>query len=445
MMLKCFHKITLRQKELRLTMSHPPLEQHVQELEKKIIILAQLAEISAALNSQLDLDSLLTYIMEVACQITGCDAASILLWDKKNKELVFTASTTGKSASTLIGKPVPVDSIAGTILLKNEIIQLNDARSDPRHYSRVDEEIKFETRSLLGVPMSYKDRLIGVLEAINKHQLPWSDDDRNYLSILAAQAAVAIEGAQLVAELKKANEELNELDKLKNNFIAIASHELRTPLGVVMGYASFLQMEESQSAQDNAAKVMESALKLRKIIDDMINLRYLKQKQSDLYLEKTSIGMLFQHFQRDTLTLLDNGKHNIEIRLPQPDIPIIADVTRMVMALTNMLNNAIAFTPPNGDITLKGYSDGYYAFIEMTDTGIGIPADKLDKIFEEFYQIEDHMTRRHGGLGIGLSIARAIIEAHDGTIVTTSPGIEKGTTFTIRLPMSKPETPVDRA
>lgn len=445
MMLKCSHTTPHWQKALRLSMSYSPLEQHIQELEKKIIILAQLAEISAALNSQLDLDSLLSYIMEVACQITGCDAASILLWDKKNKQLVFAASTTGKYASMLIGKPVPMDSIAGTILLKNEIIQLDDARSDPRHYSRVDEEIKFETRSLLGVPMSYKDRLIGVLEAINKHQLPWSEDDRNYLSILAAQAAVAIEGAQLVAELKAANEELSELDNLKNNFIAIASHELRTPLGVVMGYASFLQMEESPSAQENAAKVMESALKLRKIIDDMINLRYLKQKQSDLYLEKTTVGTVFQHFHRDTLTLLDNGKHNIRIVPPQPDIPITADVTRLVMALTNMLNNAIAFTPPQGDIKLTGHSDGYYAFIEMTDTGIGIPADQLTRIFEEFYQIEDHMTRRHGGLGIGLSIARAIVEAHNGTIVASSPGVGQGATFTVRLPMSKPQTPVDRA
>lgn len=444
MMLKCSHTESFWQKALRLIMSHPSIEQHVQELEKKIIILAQLAEISAALNSQLDLDSLLTYIMEVACQITGCDAASILLWDKRNKQLVFAASTTGKYASKLLGKPVPMDSIAGTILQNNEIIQLNEARSDPRHYSRVDEEIQFETRSLLGVPISYKNRLIGVIEAINKHQLPWTEDDRNYLSILSAQAAVAIEGAQLVAELKRANEELNEVDKLKNNFIAIASHELRTPLGVIMGYASFLQMEESQSAQDNAAKVMESALKLRKIIDDMINLRYLKQKQSDLYLEKTSIGALFKHFQRDTLTLLDNGKHNIQVLSPEPDIPITADITRIVMALTNVLNNAIAFTPAQGDITLKGRSDGYYAFIEMTDTGIGIPPEQLERIFEEFYQIEDHMTRRHGGLGIGLSIARAIVEAHDGTITAYSAGLGQGAMFTLRLPMPKPETPTDR-
>ncbi|MCU0512311.1 MAG: GAF domain-containing sensor histidine kinase [Anaerolineae bacterium] len=410
----------------------------VAELEKKVVILAQLAEISAALNSHLELEPLLSYIMEVATRITSCEAASVLLWDQRTQQLVFEASTTqSRHSSKLIGKPVPMDSIAGLIFASNDIVQVDDTRLDPRHYDKVDNELQFETRSLLGVPMTYKDRVIGVLEAINKRSLPWTDDDRNYLRILAAQAAVAIAGAQQVMALRQANEEMKEVDKLKNNFIAIASHELRTPLGVIMGYASFLQMHEDEATQDHANKVMESALKLRKIIDDMVNLRYLKQKQSDLYMEDTTLAQVINTFRFDAVTLIDGSRQHIHIVPPEVDIAVKVDFTRMNMALTNMLNNALSFTPPEGSITLFGDEHDGYARIIMTDTGIGIDPDQLERIFEEFYQVEDHMTRRHGGLGIGLSIARAIVEAHGGTISAASRGRAKGATFTIRLPLTR--------
>jgi signal transduction histidine kinase len=413
-----------------------PSEQRIEELQRQVLILTQLAEISAALNVQMELDPLLATIMAAVTSITECEAASVLLWDTRHNQLVFAASTSTSTASNLIGKPVPIESIAGTILRTNEIVQVDDTKQDPRHYDKVDDAISFETRSLLGVPMTYKDRVIGVLEAINKRALPWTVSDQTYLQILAAQAAVAIEGAKLVMRLKRANEEMAELDRLKNNFIAIASHELRTPLGVIMGYASFLQMEESTSAQENASKVMESALKLRKIIEDMVNLRYLKQKPKDLSLEETTVGALFQAFQREAITQLESRQHNIEIHVPDPDLPIKVDATRLIMVLTNLLNNAMTFTDAHDTIRLHAFQgDGRTVSIAMTDTGLGLPSDQTEKIFEEFYQVEDHMTRRHGGLGIGLSIARAIVDAHHGTITATSAGLGQGATFTIRLPL----------
>jgi signal transduction histidine kinase len=407
----------------------------IQELEHRVAVLTQLTEISASLNAQMELEPLLAHIMEITTRIADCEAASILLWDSKKDQLVFAASTTEKTDSVLIGMPVPMDSLAGSIFRSNDIVQVDDAKSDPRHYDKVDADIQFQTRSLLGVPMTYKDRVLGVLEAINKRALPWTEDDRNYLRIIAAQAAVAIQGARLVMQLRRANEELRETDRLKNNFIAIASHELRTPLGVIMGYASFLQMEESPSAQEHANKVMESALKLRKIIEDMVNLRYLKQKQADLYLEETTVGTVFRTFQREAAAFLEGCKQNLQIVAPQPDLAISADTTRLSMVLTNLLNNAIAFTPTDGHITLTAEATTEHVEIRITDTGIGLAADQLERIFEEFYQVEDHMTRKHGGLGIGLSIARAIVEAHHGTITASSDGLGQGATFTIRLPL----------
>lgn len=413
------------------------LSSRIEHLEKKVAILTQLAEISASLNSQVRLKPLLRYIMEVAVDTLDCEAASVLLWNSDTGQLFFAASTNDDPENShLVGTPVPMDSLAGYILRAGDIVQVDDAKNDPRHYNKVDMEIDFDTRSILGIPMTYGNRVIGVLEAINKRQLPWTSDDRHYLRILAAQAAVAIEGAQLVMELRKANRELNELDKLKNDFIAIASHELRTPLGVIMGYATFLQDDTSKAARNHAAKVLDSALKLRKIIEDMVNLRYLKQKQSDLQREIITVNELFETFERDTISLMDAVQHEIRIiPTPQP-VKIYVDSTRIIMAMTNLFNNAVSFTPEDGRITVQATTDRENVHISVIDTGKGLEYDQLERIFEEFYQVEDHMVRHHQGLGIGLSIVRAIVTAHRGRVGAASAGPGKGATFTMTLPIA---------
>ncbi|MEO1287219.1 MAG: GAF domain-containing protein [Chloroflexota bacterium] len=276
-------------------MGQPTLEERLLKLENKVTILEQITDISASLNAQVELDPLLKHIMTVAVQITNCEAASVLLWDNAKQSLVFTASTTTTADDTsLKGVAIPMDSIAGQIYTENRVIQVDDAQSHPKHYEKVDESIEFVTRSLLGVPLTYKNEVIGVLEAMNKRQMPWTAEDKDYLTTLASQAAVAIENTKLIVNLRKAYEDLNEVDQLKNNFIAIASHELRTPLGVIMGYASFLQEEESESAKESAGKVLDSALKLRTLIEDMVNLRYLKQSETDLHMEHVQTSKLMQ-------------------------------------------------------------------------------------------------------------------------------------------------------
>jgi len=430
----------IQQQVVELRRKVTMLTAQVVEFRKKVAILTRLAGISASLNSSVDLDALLKRIMNSAVAIVGCEAASVLLWNKARQQLVFQASTTiGYADEDLIGTVVPMDSIAGEIFRKNQAIEVNNVKTDPRHYTKVGKDIQFEIRTLLGVPLTYKDNVIGVLEAINKHEMPWTADDRNYLSIIASQAAVAIEGAQLVADLRTAYEELNELDQLKNDFIAIASHELRTPLGVIMGYASFLQEEESPSAQEHASKVLESALRLRKIIEDMVNLRYLKQSKGDLVFEDVTIESMFKILRQEVDTVMDLSQYDFVVEQPDEPCSVHIDHTRLTMALINLLHNAISFSNAGDRITLSArvMNDGREVYLAVQDTGLGIEAAELERIFEEFYQVEDHMTRKHGGLGIGLSIARAIVEAHDGRIWAESAGKGRGSTFTIALPLRK--------
>jgi signal transduction histidine kinase len=361
-----------------------------------------------------------------------------LLWDEQTRELRFTVTTSTQANLHLAGKAVPLEnSIAGTILMKKEIVQVDDVNADSRHYNKLDEEKHFETRSLMGVPMTSKSHTIGVLEVVNKRSLPWKEDDRHYLSVLAAQAAIAIERAQLVADLKKANQELNEVDKLKNDFIAIASHELRTPLSIILGYASFLQEESEGKMNEHAAKVLASGLQLRRIIEDLMNLRYLQQSASELVRESITVEEIIDDAVQDVLSMAETKNHHITIDTP-PKTPLYVDRIRAVMALTNILNNAVRFTPEGSTISVKAELHNQdEMWISVTDTGIGIEANQLEKIFDKFYQVQDHMTRTHGGMGIGLSIARALVEAHGGRVWATSPGLGKGSTITMTLPLVK--------
>jgi signal transduction histidine kinase len=257
----------------------------------------------------------------------------------------------------------------------------------------------------------------------------------HYLSILAAQAAVAIEGTQMLTRLERANNELAEVDTLKNDFIAIASHELRTPLGVILGYASFLQETHDQEVNEHASKVVNSALQLRRIIEDLTNLRYIQQKESELVRQTTTLDEVVNEVIEDVRSLIDAKGHRLTVQLT-PGIRVSVDRIRMTMAITNILVNAIRFTPDGGEITvIAEITPNREALLTVRDNGIGIEKSEIERIFEKFYQIEDHMIRHHGGLGIGLSIAQGLVKAHGGRIWAESEGLNKGTSLFIALPL----------
>lgn len=411
-------------------------------LERKVNVLQRLAEISVVLNSTFELEPLLTYLMDAAAAITDTEAASVLLWDDHTHELRFAATTTLQSGLALIGKSVPLQgSLAGTCFLEGQVVQVDDALHDPRHYNKLDEEKQFETRSLLIVPMWLNDKVIGVLEVVNKRTLPWTEDDRDHLSVLTAQAAVAIGTVQMVSALQKANQELSELDKLKNDFIAIASHELRTPLAVILGYASFLKDEAQGKLSQHADKVMESGLQLRRIIEDLMNLRYLQQSSSELKYDDVLLSTVVKDAVEDVQNLVEASGHTLTINLPQGAI-VRVDRIRTTMALTNILNNAVRFTNPGGTIRVEAEVRAENeVLVKISDNGIGLEADQIERIFEKFYQVEDHMTRKHGGLGIGLSITRALVEAQGGRVWAESAGLGQGSSFTLTLPTAGASQP----
>lgn len=410
------------------------------ELRKSVRQLARLVEISVTLNSTLELDRLLQYITANAAELLNCEAASILLFDENENRLFFAAST-GSDPVELAKIPVPLDgSIAGAIFRDNRPMVINDALADPRHYSIVGQRVNFQPRSLLGVPMRIKDRVIGVLEALNKQSGSFDGDDIRLLSVTASHASVAIENARLVGALQQANEELRQANKLKSDFLAIASHELRTPLGIILGYAGFLKEDtRDQKLSEHAEIVYNSAIRLHTLVEDMTNLNLLQMGKAGLHMSILPIQTVISNVYQQISPSATNKGQSVSIQIPDDPVYVSGDPSKLELAFINLLNNSVRFTPPGGKIKLSVSSTSDKIGIEVNDNGPGIPQHQLEKIFEPFYQVEDHLTRHFGGLGLGLSTAKGLIELHGGRIWAESKGEGHGATFRIVLPRSQPD------
>jgi signal transduction histidine kinase len=418
-------------------------DQNVSQIDKLHAIqrtmdaLNHLVEISLVMNSTVQIEPLLHFIMESACEIAQAGAASILLMDQRTNELRFAASI-GSDAKGLSGVVVPLEgSIAGSIVAEGKALIIDDVSSDPRHYSQVDKKLDFHTESILGVPMHIRDKLVGVLEVLNKREGHFSEEDVRHITIMASQAAVAIDNAQLVSALREANDELSNLDKLKTDFIAIASHELRTPLSIILGYATFLQEEAQGEASSHAQMVMQGAMTLRSLIEDMTNLSYTQSATSDLSVEDVSLAEILSQAQNDVHTIAETKFQTLIMQIPTREITVRADKLKTEMALTNVLNNAVKFTNEHGRISVSVEERPKEVWVRVTDNGMGLPANELERIFDQFHQVEDHLTRRTGGMGLGLTIARAVMEAQGGRVWAESPGPDQGSTFTIAIPLAR--------
>jgi signal transduction histidine kinase len=401
-------------------------------------LLARLVELSVTVNSTLEPDQLLRSILTAATELLECENASILLFNPTRGDLSFMSATDAQAAQ-MAEIPVPLEgSLAGWIFRKGEPLIINDVANDPRHFGGVAKKTAFQPRSLVGVPMRRRGTTTGVLEALNKRQGGFDDTDTRVLAVVASQAAIAIHNAQLLKDLQRAHAEVSRVDKVKSHFMAMASHELRTPLAIIMNYAEFLRQDTTGTLSANAAKVLEAALRQRAIIESMTNMNLLQLGALDLTLKPLSLPQLVADICEEARPEAEAKRQRLEIVGRSEPLKVNGDAVRLPLVFKNVLHNAIRFTPTGGTIEVRIRATPAEAQVDVRDSGAGIPGGELDNIFKDYYQVEDHMTRRHGGLGLGLSIARGIVQLHGGRIWAESPGLNQGATLHVVLPRCQP-------
>ncbi|MBZ0307258.1 MAG: HAMP domain-containing histidine kinase, partial [Anaerolineae bacterium] len=269
----------------------------------------------------------------------------------------------------------------------------------------------------------------------------YTPEDAQTLFSLAGAAGLALRSAQLFTSLDRAYSELQDLDRRKSEFVAITSHELRTPIAIMLGYASLLADDESDPSRKSQLEAIEKQAQfLSGMVDALINLHELQGKSQPIVLNCQSVRVdkLLEDAVEAARSTYKNSRE-MNVILNSDPIELIADEVRLVLAFTNLVDNAFKFNKDGGHLTITavGLPEGG-AVITFEDDGIGIPESEYEKIFEPFYQLEGALTRRYGGMGLGLAIVRGMIELHDGTITVKS-RVESGTRFIVTLRQRPPE------
>ncbi len=408
--------------------------------------LERLLETNRVLSSTLDLEPLLQTVVDVASELTDSEVASLLLYDPEIQQLRFAASPWFQKAS-LQSMIVPIDrSIAGQVFREKRPIVVQEGGKDSRLYTQVGEQVGLATRSMLAVPLVFRERPTGVLEALNKRGgVHYTGEDVSVLETLAAQAAVAIENARLLQQVQNQYERLASLDQMKGDFIAIASHELRTPLGLILGHAAFLQDGATPDVAEHLSVIIRGAERLKDILDELSRLTHSDQGETRLNLKVFPAKELLDEVATKFAAAAKEKYISLDTECKPGGLVVEADRQKMQVALGNLVDNAIGFTDTGGHVLLAAGAEepdaaerAGYVDLEVVDDGIGIPASKIGKIFERFYQVENHMTRRRGGLGLGLSVSKSMVELHHGRIEVES--VEgKGSRFCIHLPARQPK------
>jgi len=406
---------------------------------ERIDHLERLLEVVRGLTTAPDLESFLQTIIAEASEMTDSELASILEYDDEAHELRF-LSMPWFDRDALRPMGVPLDgSVAGLVFRKKQPLVIQDARADIRHFKSVDRVTKHQTNSLAAVPLIVRGEVIGVLEALNKRDdAHYTEEDLTILETLGALAAQAMKNVGLERKVKAARMEVAEFERLKTDFIAITSHELRTPLGLILGHATFLRELAGEEFSAQLDTIVKNASRLKEIVENLSSVDNVQSGAARIRNNKMSMSKIAEDI---ILVFQDEAKsRNITLKLEvdAADHEINADSVKINIAMSNLVKNAIQFTDNGGTVTIKISEDTGYYKTEIIDTGIGIPARDLPKLFDRFYQVEEHLTRKHGGMGLGLSVAKSMIELHGGRIwVESEEG--KGSTFTFLLPMDERE------
>jgi len=238
-------------------------------------------------------------------------------------------------------------------------------------------------------------------------------------------------------ELRRRLEELEAADRRKDQFLAMLAHELRNPLAPIRNAVELLrQVETDDPSFQPSREIVERQVKhLARLVDDLLDVSRLTHGSIRLRKEAVDLGAVIQRALDANRSLIDSRGHALTVELPAPPIRLDADPARLEHVVSNLLNNAARYTMPGGRIWLRAAREGDEAVVRVRDTGIGVPPDVLGRVFEPFVQSDGSLARSEGGLGIGLTLVRSLVEMHGGSVEAHSPGLGQGSELVVRFPL----------
>jgi len=335
--------------------------------------------------------------------------------------------------------PMPVGrgGASARAILTSSIVHIADVREDPE-YALQGLSQAAEFRSILAVPMLHDGKPIGAITVAGPEATPFPDKQVALLKTFADQAVIAVENVRLFSEIQDKTQQLEIANRHKSEFLANMSHELRTPLNAVIGFSEVLieRMfgEVNPKQEEYLQDILSSGKHLLSLINDILDLSKIEAGRMELEAQPFDLPSALDN----ALTLIKERAARNSIGLDVHVDPrigeILADERKIKQVLLNLLSNAVKFTPEGGKITMSAVMNGTSVEISVADTGIGIAAEDQEKVFEEFRQVGDDYARKREGTGLGLALARRLVELHGGTLSLQSE-LGKGSTFTFTIPV----------
>jgi signal transduction histidine kinase/CheY-like chemotaxis protein len=421
------------------------LQTRTRELSRSVQELTALGEVSRAVSATLDVDTVLQTVVSHASQLANAEGGSIFEYDEETQEFQLRATHdyAPELAVALQATPIRMgEGVIGGAAARQEPMQVPDIFLEGAYQSRFrDVLLRTGYRALLAVPLVREGQVIGALSVNRKAPGEFPPEVIELLRTFATQSALAIQNARLYREIDDKGRELAVASRHKSQFLANMSHELRTPLNAIIGVTEMLLEDAQAAAQPDQVEAHERILRagrhLLALINDILDLSKIEAGKLELSFESVALAPLVEDVVATIRPLASKNANHIEVECAADVGTISADPTRLRQALLNLASNASKFSE-RGRIRIavtRRPDDGGRDWVDVvvSDTGIGMTAEQMAKLFEEFTQADASTTRKYGGTGLGLAISRRLCRMMGGDItVSSAPG--RGSTFTIRLP-----------
>ena len=417
------------------------LRQRTNELDRSVSELRALGEVSQAVNSTLDLETVLSTIVAKAVQLSNTDAGAIYVFDDTRREfhLRATYGMDQELIDLLTQRRIGLEESNVTLSLsQGEPAQIADLQEQAP--SAVNEIImRAGYRALLVAPLLHGDKVVGMLVVRRRIPGAFPRNTVDLIKTFAAQSVLAIQNARLFHEIEDKRRELEVAGQHKSQFLANMSHELRTPLNAIIGYSEILQEEVIDLGQEGLVpdlkKVEDAGRHLLGLINDILDLSKVEAGKMDVYLEDVEIVPLLEEVRALIVPLAEKNGNTLDVRPAENLGSMRTDRTKLKQSLLNILSNGSKFTE-NGRLTVvaeRFETDRPMVRFAISDTGIGMTEEQLGRLFQAFSQADASTTKKYGGTGLGLAISRQFCQLLGGDITVESrPG--QGSTFTITLP-----------
>ena len=415
----------------------------VAELAKSVSELRALGEVTRAVTSTLDLETVLTTIVAKATQLSGTEAGAIYVFDEVKREFRLHA-TYGMSEELIAAirdHHAALSKAISEATEQGESEQVADLQSEPPSMVN-DIIIKAGYRARLLVPLVRSGETVGALVVRRMEPGEFPISTIELVKTFAAQSLLAMQNAHLFSELAVARDAADEANRTKSSFLANMSHELRTPLNAIIGLTDMLVSNAARFGTDKALeplrRVHRAGTHLLGLINQVLDLSKIEAGKLELNLESVSIPPLVEEVIGTARPLAEQNKNRLSVQCPGDLPPIEADAMRVRQILLNLLSNACKFTK-DGSIILRVVRVAHQGqdciAVAVADSGIGMTPEQLGRLFEEFSQGDATTARQYGGTGLGLAITRRLCQMMGGDVSVTSE-VGKGTTFTVRLPVA---------